>query len=400
MRILVLTQFYPPESCAASSRTAAVTAALVSAGHKVRVVTAYPSFPSGAIAEGYRAWRPQLELRDDIEVLRVPTYASPRLRAADRLLNWASVSIGATIAALASRFRYDCVYVTCPPVTLALPALAAAKIRRCPLFVDVRDSYPDVAVKMGAWQEDSAIVRVVSAVVRNLYAASDAVSTVTATVKEEVIARGADPQKTFVAPNGFDSVEPRERSLFGRTPKEFVVAFAGNIGMAAGIDVVLEAARVLRDSPDIRFVLAGDGAGFHDLKLRQEAYGLKNVLLLGAVDRPDAMAVLRDADLCVVPLKKGIHDSLPTKLFDALYMGRPVLVAGDGEAGDFTRRSNGGWSVPAEDPIALAQAIRNAEADRAACRSAGSSGRSYVVANWDRARGVAAIVDRIATMRS
>ncbi|HEV3153363.1 MAG TPA: glycosyltransferase family 4 protein [Candidatus Baltobacteraceae bacterium] len=400
MNVLVLTQFYPPESCAASSRTQAVTKALVDAGHQVHVITAHPSFPAGTFPQGCRPWRFAAEVRDGVNILRVPTYASPRLRGRDRLFNWASVSLGATISALAVRRRIDCVYVTCPPVTLALPALAVAKARRCPLFVDVRDSYPDVAVKMGAWREDSLLTRTVARVVRRLYGAADAVACVTQTVANEVRDRGADPAKILIAPNGFDAVEPSTRAPFSRDGDDFVVAFAGNIGVATGVDVIIDAAQRVSDLKHVRFVLAGGGSAFEEIRLRRDRYGLENTSLLGPLDRPVALAVLRDADLCVVPLKRGIHDSLPTKIFDSLYVGCPVLVSGDGEAGDFASRSGGGWSVAAEDPDALAQAIRKAAADREACRRAGATGRDYVRANWSRSRGVSAIVERIATIRN
>ena len=145
-------------------------------------------------------------------------------------------------------------------------------------------------------------------------------------------------------------------------------------------------------------MLAGSGSEFERLQQRVRREHLDNVRLLGPMQRSDALAILRDADLCVVPLKRGIMDSLPTKIFDALYVGCPVLVSGDGEARAFVEKSNGGWSVEAEDADELASAIVRCAGDRMLCRQAGASGRAFVSRFCSRSEAVGAIVK--ATERS
>lgn len=394
MNVLVFTQFFPPEACAASSRTAAVCRGFAQAGHRVTVVTGFPNFPTGRIAPGYRRKIYSRESIGGLSVLRVWTYASPRARGAGRLLNWISVACGALLATplLVLRARPAAVFVTCPPVTLAAPALLAAWLTRARLLVDVRDAYPDVAVKMGVWKADAPVTRIVGRIVRILYRRAYAISCVTESVREEVAQRADVASKTFLAKNGFDAVEARDAAVFERRPDDFVVAFAGNIGLAAGLDVLLSAASRLRSNPRVRFKIAGDGADFARISDRVRNEGLINVEMLGALDRRGAMAVLRDADLCAVPLRSGISDSLPTKIFDALYAGCPVLLSGDGEAAAFLERSGGGWHVPAEDGAALAGQIEELSQRRALCRSAGAAGRDYVVRSADRSEGVSRII--------
>src|SRR5215472_15075403 len=141
-RIAVITQFYPPEAGAASNRVSAIARALSDAGNDVTVIAALPSFPTGIIPAHYRS-REQWARRDGgIEVRYVWTYASPRLRTVDRLLNWLSVAAAATTHLVFGRKRFDVVLVSSPPITLALPALAASILHRARLVVDVRDVYP------------------------------------------------------------------------------------------------------------------------------------------------------------------------------------------------------------------------------------------------------------------
>jgi glycosyltransferase involved in cell wall biosynthesis len=398
MKVLVLTQFFPPEPCAASNRTIAVCAGMRAAGHDVQVVTGFPNFPGGVIPAEYRGKFKQREVVAGIPVLRVWTYASPRLRAKDRILNWVSVALSACAAAPFYGSKVDAIYVTCPPITLALPALLLSRALRCKLIVDVRDSYPDVAVKMGVWKENAPLTKIVARAAGMLYRRADAVSCVTDSVRDQVLARGASPEKTFVARNGFDPVEPADAAPYRRHNGEFVAAFAGNIGVAAGAEIILDAAARLRWRSDIRFVLAGAGSDFKRMQSRVQREHLENVELLGAVDRSTALAVLREADVCIVPLRRGIHDSLPTKIFDALYVGCPVLVSGDGEARQFVERAEGGWAVAAEDPDALASAIARCASEPKECRSAGERGKHYVAGNCDRSDAVRRIVS--ATERS
>ncbi|TAM74937.1 glycosyltransferase WbuB [bacterium] len=395
MKVLMLTQFFPPELCAASNRNAAVAAQLLQAGHDVHVLTGFPNFPTGVIPAAYRGRLSTHELVEGIRTTRLWTFASPRRSGALRLLNWASLAGSASLYLVAPREPMDVLYVSSPPITLAMPALLGAMPRGTRLVVDIRDSYPEVAIRMGMWRASSPLARVVGAVAQALYHRADCVVAVTESVREEIVARGCDPEKILVAPNGYDRVEPDARPPFSRRRGEFVAVFVGNFGLAAGVDVILDAAALLRDDARIRIVLVGDGSEFQRVHARAGAERLSNVELLGALSRPAAMAALGAADLCLVPLKRNLVDSLPTKLFDALSVGCPVLVSAGGEARRFVERSGGGWSVSPEEPQALAAALRaivDAPAERA---KRAAVGRSYVEERYARARSAASIVARI-----
>jgi glycosyltransferase involved in cell wall biosynthesis len=398
--ILILTQFYPPEATAGSNRVSAVARALAQAGEDVTVVTGRPSFPDGVIPSAYRG-RGRADERDgQVRVRRVWTYASPRLRTVDRVANWLSVSVGALWYILTRREPVDIVLVSTPPITLALPALAGALRHRARLVLDVRDVYPEIAVKLGVWRSGSLLARAVAFVSEQLYRHASLIFAVTRSAADEIAAHGVPLEKIVIARNGFDPVQAVTQGLVPRSNGEFVVAYAGNMGVATGMGVVLDAARLLRPVDGYRFLLVGGGAESGDVARRIEREQLHNVTMLGAQPREIAAAIVRDADVSLVPLKRGLDHSLPTKLFDALAQGTPVIVCADGEAKTFVETSGGGIVVPPEDGGALARAIGELAADRTRGEALGRSGMAYVRANYDRARVVSDIVQRVSALSS
>jgi colanic acid biosynthesis glycosyl transferase WcaI len=391
MNVVLLTQFYPPEPCAASNRNAAVARQLCDSGHHVHVITGFPNFPSGIMPSAYRGKVCARQSDNGVLVTRLWTFCSPLRSPRNRMLNWASVAVAALVYQFFLR-DIDVVYVSSPPITLALPAAIAKWRHFARLIVDIRDSYPEVAVRMGMWPANGRLTRSVGQIARWLYRIADGIVCVTPSVGEEIAARGGDPNKIIVAPNGFDRVPAAATHTFARPRGSFVAAFVGNIGLAAGVDVILDAAADLRSATNVHFTIVGDGSECARLTHRAKREGLTNVHFLGVLQREEAMAALRDADVCLVPLRRNIVDSLPTKMFDALSVGCPLLVAADGEARRFVEESGGGWSVPPEQPRALAARISSIveAADERAARA--RSGREYVEKHYDRDRNVERIV--------
>jgi colanic acid biosynthesis glycosyl transferase WcaI len=391
VNVLILTQFYPPEPCAASNRTSAMAHKLREAGHSVHVLTGFPNFPTGRIPPAYRGKLRALENDRGVRLTRLWTFSSAQRSSRNRLLNWASVAVSACLYQLFLR-NIDVVYVSSPPITLALPAAVAKWRHQARLIVDIRDSYPEVAVRMGMWAPNGSLARTVGHIARWLYQLADAIVCVTRSVGDEIAARGAERDKIVVAPNGFDRVEVAAAHPFAPTEGSFVAAFVGNIGLAAGVDVILDAAAQLRTATNVHFAIVGDGSEYARLRRRAADERLGNVHFLGVQPREVAMAVLRDANVCLVPLRRNIADSLPTKMFDALSVGCPLLVCADGEARRFVEESGGGWGVAPEEPQALASRIESIvdAADERAARA--RSGREYVERHYDRDRNVDRVV--------
>ncbi|HEX3550198.1 MAG TPA: glycosyltransferase family 4 protein [Candidatus Elarobacter sp.] len=394
MRVALISQFYPPEPLAAANRIAAMARAFADAGDDVRVYTAMPSFPDGVIPPAYRGLRDAVERDGAVTVERVWTYASAATPA-NRILNWASVATGIARRIVAVRERYDAIIVSSPPITLALPAFAAAAAHRAPLFVDVRDVFPDVAVKMGAWKPDSPIARAVGRVADALYARAVLVTSVTQPQCEEIVARGVDRAKVMLASNGFDPVEPAAQPPVAPVSGVRDVVYVGNMGLSMALDVVIDAAARLRDDPTIRFVMIGGGSAAAGLRARAAAQGLTNVVFTGPLPRADAARAMQDAAATVVPLVATITDTLPTKLFDAMIAGTPIVLSANGEARRVVELAGAGLVVPPEDADALADGIRTLLGDAAMQARFRAAGPPFVRANYERAavmRGFAARV--------
>ena len=384
MRIALISQFYPPEPLAAANRISAMALAFARAGDDVDVYTGMPSFPDGVINAAYRARRSAVETDGRITVHRVWTYASAA-SPANRILNWLSVSLGIALRIIAVRERYDAIVVSSPPITLALAAFAAVVAHRAPLVVDIRDVFPDVAVKMGAWKADSRIARVVGRVADALYARASLVTSVTQPQCSEIIARGVDPAKVVLASNGFDPVVSSEVAPIAPIPGVRDVVYVGNMGLSMALDVVIDAAALLRDDPSIRFVMIGGGSAAAGLRARVAAEGLTNVVFTGPLDRAGAARALDDAAATVVPLVATITDTLPTKLFDAMIAGTPIILSAAGEAKRVVENADVGLVVTPEDPAALADSVRKLLADPALQARFRANGPPFVRANYDRA---------------
>jgi glycosyltransferase involved in cell wall biosynthesis len=393
--VLVLTHFFPPEPCAAANRVFAMAQALDGAGFEVHIVTGVASFPTGSIRPDDRVVFPETKLLGRIALTRVWTYASTKLSGRNRILNWLSVAVSSSAYVLQPGRRYDLVIVSIPPISLALPAFVALMRHRAQLVVDVRDVFPDVAVKMGYWREGTPVVRFVGALSAALYRAARLTIAVTESARYEIVARGSDEANTIVAANGFDRVVAAAASPYARRPNDFVAAFVGNMGLATGLDVIIDAAIALRDEPRVRFVLAGGGADYARLAARLVSEDLSNVILLGVVPRDCANALIAGADVSVVPLHRSIVDSLPTKLFDALALGCPVLCCADGEAARFVERSGGGIVVAPEDGAALAAAIRVCIEAPELRELFAARGRAYVTKHYDRAEIMRSVAGRL-----
>lgn len=375
MNVALLTHFFPPEPCAAANRMSALVQALRAQGHDVTVVTNFPSFPQRRLAPQDR-FRLFDRSTGDVELVRLFSivYKGP----ASRLVHWCSSAAAFTLFMLFVRQRFDTVIVTVPPITLALPALVARARHRAKLIVDVRDVYPDVAIAMGKWKPNGVLARIARTVTGILYHRASLIATVTPTAVRQIASRGVNSARLMYAPNGCDEIPQVQTGQNGRKDG-FVAQYIGNLGLATDIDILIDAAAQLAREPQIRICIAGDGAESDRLRRRISAQRLKNVEYQGAVSRERAMELAANGDVSIVPLRRGIVDSVPSKLFDALGAGCPVLLAADGEATAVALQTGGAICVPAGDASALAQALRDMDAmGKQRRKRMGETGREYV----------------------
>lgn len=391
-RVLLVTQYFWPEPGAPSVRYAAITRTLRSLGIDVDVLTAVPSYPTGVVREGYSAWRPVVERHDGMRIQRLPTLPYGGRNRWLRMLNHASLAVSA-LAGVAVTARPDLVLVESPPLPLVPTAAFIARRHGVPLVMYAADLWPDVAVAMGALHAGR-LERALRALESLSYRLSWRI-TVPTTGLVERLERHPDARgKVLLLPNGVDptvfrplarSEAPEVAAALGGLSDRILFMFAGTVGPAQALDVVLDAAAVLRDAHDIGFVVIGDGPERERLARRAAELGLRNVLFTGSV-QPDGVArYLAYARATLVMLRDLpiFEDARPAKVLPSLACGRPVIFCGRGEMAPLIERNECGLVVPPEDPAALARAVRRLADDEPLAVAMGQRGRRFALAEFD-----------------
>jgi glycosyltransferase involved in cell wall biosynthesis len=393
MRILYLSQYFPPEVGATQTRAYEMARGLVEADHAVTMIAEFPNHPSGIIPTNYKGKLYERANLDGIDVIRVWVKASPKKTFRTRMAFYISYMLSATLAGLLlARGRFDVVYATSPPLFVGGAALALGALRRTPLIFEVRDLWPESAVALGELRNPRAIA-LSGRLERACYRRARRIVVVTQGIRQRLVERGLSTEKLVLIPNGAntDLFKPQPdagaalRADLGLSDV-FIVLYAGIHGIAQGLETVVEAARLLHDNTGIRFMLVGEGPVKAEMVNLAEGYGLANILFHREVPREQMPAYLSAADVALVPLRRLdlFKAALPSKMFDAWAAGCPTLVGIEGEAQEVLRRSGAGRFVEPEKPLALAEAIRTLANDPEACRQMGVQGRMFVEAHFSR----------------
>ena len=378
MHILFLTDNFPPEANAPASRTHEHCRAWVQAGHQVTVVTCAPNFPKGEVFAGYRnAWRHE-ETIDGIRVVRVWSYITANEGFARRILDY--LSFMAT-ASLAGPFvaDVDVVVGTSPQFFTACAACFVGAVKRRPWVFELRDLWPESIRAVGAMR-DSWLLRALERLELFLYRSAALIVSVTHSFRGNLTSRGIDAAKVAVVTNGVDiarfSPRPKDEALVRSLGLEgkFVAGYVGTHGMAHALETLLDAAVLLRDTPDVRILLLGDGARKDVLVARARELGVDgNVLFVDSVPKSEVARYWSLLDVSIIHLRRTplFETVIPSKLFECMGMGIPVLHGVAGESAAIVEREGAGWVFQPEDAGALAALVRRVRADPAmlaACR--------------------------------
>jgi len=333
-------------------------------GHQVTVITTAPNFPEGRLLPGYRnRWR-QDHTMDGIRVVRMKSYIAPNRGVARRSLDFLSFGATGLWGALTEE-RPDVIAATSPQFFAAVAGYAAGALRRLPFVFELGDLWPASIAAVGAVRQ-SAVLRMLERLELYLYRRSSAVVALTPAFKDNLVARGVPAEKIAVVMNGVDmsryAPRPQDATLARQWGVEnrFVVGYLGTHGMAHALDNVLNAADRLRGEPDIRFLLVGAGAERDRLLADARQRGLSNVVFQGAQPKSAMPDVWSLCDVALVHLKDSpvFAEVIPSKIFEAMGMGLPVLLAApEGQASRIVLDDGAGVWVPAERPEALADAV-------------------------------------------
>jgi glycosyltransferase involved in cell wall biosynthesis len=392
MRILLITQMFPPEMGAAANRMHPLARELVAAGHDVFVATGMPNYPTGVVFPEYRNKRFLREQNDGVKILRTAYFTVPRNQSKWRQLASYLSFIPAALRSGLAAAQLDIVFVTSPPIFPVLAAIALARLRRAKLVLDLRDLWPDEIIACGAAREGSLPIRLIRLIERAGYRAADRVCCTTPAFVETVVTRGVAREKIILLPNGADLETfrplPRDNSVAARYPfgDRFVVMYSGLLGIKHGLEVLLHAAAILRNEREVLFCFAGSGPQREALQQCATEMGLQNVLFTGEHPVEEVPYLLARADICVSTVRPEpyLEKIVSVKLFEYLACEKPVVVVQSGETARVLLESGGGIAVGPGDACATAEAIRSLYGDPERRRSMGQQGRRYVERNYSR----------------
>ena len=395
MRILFVSQYFPPEMGAPAARVYELSQNWVAQGHDVTVLTGFPNHPTGILHSEYRSKWKRLVYKEHlsgIQVVRVWLLPLPNRKGYERILNYSSYSFASCVAGTFMA-RPEVVVATSPQLLVGISGWWLAKVNRVPFVFDVRDLWPESLTAVGVAGKHAALYKMLGYTAEFLYRRCDRLVVVTQAFQDHLVENwGIPPKKISVVENGVETelFTPHGsdgiRREFGLGEK-FIVSYIGTLGIAHGLDTLLETARQFqKQKPEIAFLLVGEGAEKEKLSSVAIKGGLKNLIFLGEQKRELIPAIIRGSDVCLVLLKKSdiFKTVIPTKMLEFMSCGRPVIVAVDGQAREIVENAQAGLYVEPENANELASAILTLHSNQVLCRSFGDNGRRWITHHMSR----------------
>jgi glycosyltransferase involved in cell wall biosynthesis len=361
-RILLLTQWFDPEP---TFKGLVFARELVRQGFEVEVVTGFPNYPGGKVYPGYSIKLLQREVIDGVQITRVPLYPNHDQSAIKRVFNYLSFAASSLLYGLFLAKRADVIYAYHPPLTVGITASLIRLFRRIPVVYDIQDMWPDTLRATGMINNSRAL-NAVESVCQWVYRRVDHLVVLSPGFKRLLTQRGVPERKVEVIYNWAD--EAALAAPQGQLPasfpgaEHFRIVFAGNMGKAQALDAVLDAAALLQQRGSrVCFVMLGGGVEVGRLKLRAAQQQLRNVVFLPPVPMAEVGTLLSAADALLVHLRKDplFEITIPSKTQAYMAVGKPLLMAVNGDAADLVWQSGGGVVAKSESVDGLVAAAES-----------------------------------------
>lgn len=384
MRVLILTQYYPPETGAPQNRLSSLAKNLKAFGVHVEVLTAMPSYPKSEIFPAYVNKKYVTERLDNIIIHRANLFVSKKSSVSHRLANYFSFSYNSFICASKKLRPFDVIICESPPLFLGITAVFLKRKWKCKLIFNVSDLWPESAEKMGIIKNKTAI-KYSYKLANWIYSHADLISGQTQGIVEAI--KKMQPSKKLLwFPNGVD-VEKFCGVVSLPPADKFILTYAGIIGHAQGLEVILHAANKLKHLPRIEFKIIGDGPEKNKLQQLKEQLQLHNVTFIANKPVKEVICEVSRSNAYVVPLRKLdlFKGAIPSKIFEPLALGVPVLLGVEGEAKNlFIDQADSGLFFEPENATMLAEKIVELYHDKQLCRKLGENGKRFITTNFRR----------------
>ncbi len=406
MNILILTQYYPPETGAPQNRLHSLASYLSDFGAEVTILTAMPNYPQGAIQTAYKGKWFCKEKDGATIVYRSWIYVSKSKSVVARLLNYFSFVCTALFVGLFRISRHDIIICESPPLFLGITALLLKWIKSSKLVFNVSDLWPESAEKLNIIN-NRLLLNTSYALERVLYKNANLVSGQTQGIIDNINHRYPNTPLHLLR-NGIDIHQfsaTGNREVFRRQHQfkadDFVITYAGIIGHAQGLDILLDAALLLQQQPQIQFAMVGDGPEKQRLVKRAQEMNLSNIHFMDSVPRSQMPDVIAACDCYVTPLRKNdlFLGAIPSKIFEPLFYGKPVIMGVDGEAKTlFVEQGKCALHFEPENTEQLVQAILKLSNDKQLYQQLGANGKQFVSENFNRKQLALQFWNRIQTL--
>jgi len=403
MKILFLTQYYPPEIGAPQNRLHELAIRLRAHGVEVEVLTALPNYPKMEIQEAYKNGKNREEVIDSVPVHRSWIYVSKSKGIISRLLNyfsfvWSSYWRGRKLG------KYDFLLVESPPLFLGYSAMRLAKKMKAKLIFNVSDLWPESAEKLGI-VTNKRLIKLAYNLEATCYQRATLITGQTEGIVKDIQQRFPEASLYWL-PNGVDvdfydpdKVKPTNfREKNGFTSQDVLFFYGGILGHAQGLEVIVHAANELKDQVNIQFIMQGSGPEKDKLMKLKEDYKLNNVHFLDPVSKFEMPGIVKAVDVALVPLKNLplFQGAIPSKVFEALSMKKPLLLGVDGEARKhFIEKAEAGLFFEPENAIELAKQAKILALDESKRRAMGDNARKYVELQFNRNKLAASFLDKL-----
>lgn len=389
MKILFITDNFPPETNAPATRTYEHCREWIKAGAQVTVITCAPNFPQGKVYNGYRNKLYQEEIIDGIRVIRVWTYITANEGFAKRIIDYLSFAFSSFFAGIFQ--KSDIIIATSPQFFTTWSAYLLAGLKRKPWIFELRDLWPESIRTVGAMRK-SRILDFFEKIELFLYRNCSAVVAVTDAFKRNLISREIDPDKIHVVTNGANldlyQERPRNEELLikhGLSGK-FVVGYIGTHGMAHSLEFIVNSLDKIADD-DIHFLFIGGGAKKADVVRLAQAKELQNVTFLDPIPKDMVPEYMSITDVALVPLLKSdtFKTVIPSKIFEASAMRKPILLGVEGQAQEIVQGCRAGICFEPENETDFLEKLKLIKSNHALYQSL-QDGCSRLALDFDRKR--------------
>jgi len=391
LNFLIITQYFPPETGAPQNRLLQLAKRLKRSGVNVVVLTAMPNYPQMRIYEGYRGKFYAYEEIEGIPVHRCWIYAGTSKSIVPRLVNYFSFVKSSFLVGLFKCSRQDFIFCESPPLFLGITAWLLSLIKRAKLIFNVSDLWPESAEKLGL-VTNPFLIKISTILEEFLYRNSVMVTGQTQGIVKNISGR-FPAKKVHWLKNGVDIDElnnipddPVWRIKNGFQPDDFILLYAGILGHAQGLEVILRAAKMLENLPNVQFIIVGSGPVREQLIAMTKEMNLSNLHFFDNMPKREVIPVIRASDVALIPLRKLdlFKGAIPSKIFENLALHKPVLLGVEGEAKELiVEKGQAGWAFDPENAADLAAKITYLSENRILLKEAGDHGYDFLGQEFD-----------------